>query len=191
LEPRDDVTRLLRAWSDGDDGAFDALVPLVYDDLRRIARQHLRRRGGALTLDTTALVHEAWLRLVDHDRVEWEDRGHFLAVYSVVTRNLLVDLARRRAANKRGGGRKRVDLDRIELSVDEQADLILALDSALQRLGDFDPRLARVVECRFFAGLTEDETARAMDCTERTVRRYWVKARALLQDLLEDEESRP
>ncbi|HKK69912.1 MAG TPA: ECF-type sigma factor [Candidatus Krumholzibacteria bacterium] len=185
------MTRLLRAWSDGDDGAFDALVPLVYDDLRRIARQHLRRRGGALTLDTTALVHEAWLRLVDHDRVEWEDRGHFLAVYSVVTRNLLVDLARRRAANKRGGGRKRVDLDRIELSVDEQADLILALDSALQRLGDFDPRLARVVECRFFAGLTEDETARAMDCTERTVRRYWVKARALLQDLLEDEESRP
>lgn len=187
MEPRDDVTRLLRAWSDGDDDAFDALVPLVYDDLRRIARQHLRRRGGGLTLDTTALVHEAWLRLVDHERVAWEDRGHFLAVYSVVTRNLLVDLARRRAASKRGGDRRRVDLDRVELSVDEQADLILAVDAALRRLGEFDPRLARVVECRFFAGLTESETARAMECSERTVRRDWIKARALLQDLLDDE----
>ncbi len=187
MEPRDDVTRLLRAWSDGDDDAFDALVPLVYDDLRSIARQHLRRRGGGLTLDTTALVHEAWLRLVDHERVAWEDRGHFLAVYSVVTRNLLVDLARRRAASKRGGDRRRVDLDRVELSVDEQADLILAVDAALRRLGEFDPRLARVVECRFFAGLTESETARAMECSERTVRRDWIKARALLQDLLDDE----
>ena len=187
MEPRDDVTRLLRAWSDGDDDAFDALVPLVYDDLRHIARQHLRRRGGGLTLDTTALVHEAWLRLVDHERVAWEDRGHFLAVYSVVTRNLLVDLARRRAASKRGGDRRRVDLDRVELSVDEQADLILAVDAALRRLGEFDPRLARVVECRFFAGLTESETARAMECSARTVRRDWIKARALLQGLLDDE----
>jgi RNA polymerase sigma factor (TIGR02999 family) len=133
------------------------------------------------------LVHEAWLRLVDHERVAWEDRGHFLAVYSVVTRNLLVDLARRRAASKRGGDRRRVDLDRVELSVDEQADLILAVDAALRRLGEFDPRLARVVECRFFAGLTESETARAMECSERTVRRDWIKARALLQDLLDDE----
>lgn len=186
MDPQAQVTRLLQEWKAGEDGAFDELVPIVYDDLRQIARSHLRRSGRGVTLDTTALAHEAWVRLVDQDVVDWNDRGHFFAVYSVVTRNLIVDLARARGALKRGGDLRRVDLDAVELSVDEQADLILTVDAALSRLESLAPRLAQVVNCRFFAGLSEEETARAMDCSARTVRRDWVKAQAMLREILAD-----
>jgi RNA polymerase sigma factor (TIGR02999 family) len=186
MEPQTQVTRLLQEWKSGEDGAFDKLVPIVYDDLRMIARSHLRKSGRGLTLDTTALAHEAWVRLVDQDAVDWNDRGHFFAVYSVVTRNIIVDLARARGAIKRGGDLQRVDLDSVQLTVDEQADLILSVNEALERLEALEPRLAQVVNCRFFAGLSEEETAGALECSARTVRRDWVKAQAMLQEILAD-----
>jgi RNA polymerase sigma factor (TIGR02999 family) len=186
MDSQTQVTRLLQEWKSGEEGAFDRLVPVVYDDLRMIARSHLRRSGRGLTLDTTALAHEAWVRLVDQESVDWNDRGHFFAVYSIVTRNIIVDLARERGALKRGGDLQRVDLDSVQLSVDDQADLILSVDAALQRLESLEPRLAHVVNCRFFAGLSEEETARALDCSTRTVRRDWVKAQAMLREILSD-----
>jgi RNA polymerase sigma factor (TIGR02999 family) len=186
MDPKTQVTHLLQEWKSGEDGAFEKLVPIVYDDLRQIARGHLRRSGRGMTLDTTALAHEAWVRLVDQDMVDWNDRGHFFAVYSLVTRNIIVDMARARGALKRGGDLRRVDLDTVELSVDEQADLILTVDAALSQLESLEPRLAEVVNCRFFAGLSEEETARALDCSARTVRRDWVKAQAMLREILED-----
>ena len=186
MDPQTQVTRLLQEWKSGEDGAFDKLVPIVYDDLRMIARGHLRRTGRGMTLDTTALAHEAWVRLVDQESVDWNDRGHFFAVYSVVTRNIIVDMARARGALKRGGDLRRVDLDSVDLSVDEQADLILTVDAALSRLEALEPRLAQVVNCRFFAGLSEEETANALECSARTIRRDWVKAQAMLQEILAD-----
>ena len=186
MDTRHDVTRLLLELSEGRQNAFDDLVPLVYEDLRRIARAHLAHQGAGATLNTTALVHEAFLKLVDRTQVSWENRGHFLAVYSVVMRNLLIDLARQRNTKKRGGDRQRISLDVAELKIDDQAEQLLALDEAMQRLAQLDMRLAKVVECRFFAGLTEQETAQALQVTDRTVRRDWVKARALLYQMLEE-----
>ena len=187
MDAQTQVTFLLQAWNSGEDDAFDKLVPIVYDDLRMIARNHLRKSGRGLTLDTTALAHEAWVRLVDQNAVDWNDRGHFFAVYSLVTRNIIVDMARSRGSLKRGGDLRRVDLDSVQLSVDDQADLILSVDSALSRLESLEPRLAQVVNCRFFAGLSEEETAKALDCSTRTVRRDWVKAQAMLQEILSDD----
>jgi RNA polymerase sigma factor (TIGR02999 family) len=185
MNRKSEVTRLLGELAGGDASAFDQLIPLVYEDLRLIAHRHLRRHGAAITLNTTALVHEAYLRLVDRSRLEWKDRGHFLAVYSVVMRNLLVDIARKRRAVKRGGDRVRTPLDENTARVDYQADHVLAVDRALSRLSDLDERLARVVECRFFAGLTEEETASALGVTDRTVQRDWAKAKALLSEWIE------
>ena len=119
MDAQTQVTFLLQAWNSGEAEAFDKLVPIVYDDLRMIARSHLRRSGRGMTLDTTALAHEAWVRLVDQNAVDWNDRGHFFAVYSLVTRNIIVDMARARGSQKRGGDLRRVDLDSVELSVDE------------------------------------------------------------------------
>lgn len=185
MNKKSEVTRLLGELARGDSSAFEHLIPLVYEDLRMIAHRHLRRHGAAITLNTTALVHEAYIRLVDSTRLEWKDRGHFLAVYSVVMRNLLVDIARKRRAAKRGGDRVRVTLDDNAASVDFQADHVLAVDSALTRLSELDERLGRVVECRFFAGLTEEETASALGVTDRTVQRDWVKAKALLSEWID------
>lgn len=149
-----------------------------------MARQHLRRRHGQMTLDTTALVHDAYLRLVDRSQYQWEDRRHFYAVLSTVMRNLVVDYARARGSKKRGGDRVRVTLDENAASIETHADQILAVDVALERLHDMDERLARVVECRYFAGLTDAETAEALGASERTVRRDWTKAKLVLKDLL-------
>ncbi len=178
------VTQLLVELRDGRREAFDELIPLVYDDLRRIARAHMHARAGGATMQTTALVHEAFLSLVDRTRIQWNDREHFLSVYSVVMRNLLVDMARARQALKRGGSEKlqRIDLD--EVMVDDQAEQLLAIDQALKKLEEFDLRLTRVVECRFFAGFTEEETALALQITSRTVRRDWLKAKAVLREWL-------
>ncbi len=185
MNQKSEITRLLGELAGGDASAFTQLIPLVYEDLRLIAHRHLRRHGAAITLNTTALVHEAYLRLVDRSRLEWKDRGHFLAVYSVVMRNLLVDIARKQQAIKRGGDRRRTTLDENTAKVDYQADHVLAVDRALSRLNDLDERLGRVVECRFFAGLTEEETASALGVTDRTVQRDWAKAKALLSEWIE------
>jgi RNA polymerase sigma factor (TIGR02999 family) len=178
------VTALLRAYTRGDDGAFDKLFPLVYDDLRRIARRLLRRERAHHTLGTTALVHECYLNLVDRTQCSLTDRAHFFAVAARAMRHLLIDYARRRNAQKRGGSRTRVPLDDAMISVEAQAADLLALDRALDRLADHSPRMVCIVECRFFGGLTVKETARALDVSPRTVQRDWTRAKAHLQRAL-------
>jgi RNA polymerase sigma factor (TIGR02999 family) len=176
-----EVTELLFALRRGDPEAFDSLVPLVYDDLRRIARRQLARSRPGATLDTTALVHEAYLKMVDHSRVEFQDRDHFFAVAARAMRQILVDHARRRRAGKRGGGRESLSLERVEIGLADDTEWLLALDEALTRMSDLDQRLTRVFECRFFAGLSEQETANALEMTLRTVQRDWRKSRLWLR----------
>lgn len=179
-----DVTALLDAHGRGDEGAFDALVTLVYQDLRRIARGQRRRVGANDSMQTTALVHEAYLKLSDHDRAAWAGRGHFLAVAAVAMRQILVDQARHRLRKKRGGGAIQTSLDGAMLAVEQDAERVLAIDQALRALGAHDPRLVRVVECRYFGGLSEQETAAALDISLRTAQRDWLKARAWLRAAL-------
>ena len=182
------VTELLKASRAGERDAYERVFELVYDHLRAAAHAQLRRdgrhRAGGHTLSTTAVVHEAWLRLADPTRLDVRDRAHFLAIASRVMRQVLIQYARRFKASRRGGGAVHLDLDEVErgtsLAVDEQAESIVALDEALERLAALNPRLSQVVECRYFGGLTELETADALGVTERTVRRDWVKARAWL-----------
>lgn len=165
--------------------SLDEAVSLAYLQLRAIAHRRLIGREGNGTWSTTALVNEAYLKLVDKSPGRWHDRAHFLALASVVMRHVLVDRAREHGTLKRGGVRQRVTLEDVEMSVDVDAEVLLQLNDALDRLAAFEPRLARVVECRFFGGLTEKETADALDLTVRTVQRDWVKARVLLQRALE------
>lgn len=179
---RDDITGLLLALRGGDRTAFDRLFPAVYDELRGIAHRQLGRERTDHTLGTTGLVHEAYLKLVDQTRAQWEDRAHFYAVAASAMRRILVGYARRHRAVKRRG--TRVTLEDATVVADERAEVLLALDEALERLADVDARLGRVVECRFFGGLTEDETAEALGVTARTVRRDWVKAKAWLSHAL-------
>jgi RNA polymerase sigma factor (TIGR02999 family) len=179
-----DVTQLLVAFRGGDRGAFDRLVPLVYADLRRIARSHLRRAAGGQTLNTTGLVHEAYIRMVDQDQANWEDRNHFLSVCAVAMRQIVISNARKRAAAKRGGGEKQVTLEEGKVRDDCNAEWLLALDRALDRLAAHSERLARVVECRYFAGLSAQETAEALSTSLRTVERDWTRARAWLREAL-------
>ena len=178
---QDEVARLLEAFEGGDRTALDRLLPVVYDELRRIARRELRREHPDHTLTTTEVVHEAYLKLVDHPRVA-ADAGpvRFLAVAATAVRRSLVEYARRRDAVKRGGGERPLTLDEEALVSDEDSNRLLGLDDALTRLAALDARLAAVVECRYFGGLTEDETAAALGITARTVRRDWVKAKAWL-----------
>ena len=177
-----DVLTELRS---GRHGALDQLIPLVYNELRAIAHRQLALRARGSTLSTTALVHETYLKLVDQSRADWRDRAHFLAVASIAMRHVLVDRAKARATLKRGGERRRITLDDSHIAVDDQPDALLQLDGAMNRLAELQPRLARVVECRFFGGLTEDEIAEALGVTVRTVQRDWAKARMLLQRELE------
>ncbi len=179
-----DVTALLLAHRRGESGAFDRLMPLVYDHLRRIARRQLRGGRPGQTLDTIGLVHESYLKMVDQTRVDWQDRGHFLAVAARAMRQVIITYARKRNAAKRGAGAPRLTLDETQIAVVEQADQLLALDEALSRLAERNERLARVVECRFFAGLSEEETATALDVSLRTAQRDWMRARAWLKEEL-------
>jgi len=179
---RPDVLTDLRS---GRHGAVDQLIPLVYNELRAIAHRQLAARARGSTLSTTALVHETYLKLVDQSRADWRDRAHFLAVASIAMRHVLVDRAKARATLKRGGARRRITLDDAHIAVDDQPEALLQLDEAMNRLAALQPRLARVVECRFFGGLTEDEIAEALGVTVRTVQRDWAKARMLLQRELE------
>ena len=175
------VTELLIAHRDGAPGAFDRLVPLVYEDLKRIARVQLRRARIGDTLDTGALVNEAYLRLVDQTRATWRDRGHFFAVSAIAMRQIVVDHARRRSRLKRGGRVPFVPLDDMQEPGSREAAHVLEIDMALKKLASIDDRLARVVECRYFAGLTEEETATALGVSVRTAQREWFKARAWLR----------
>lgn len=180
-----EVTQLLAAVCQGDGSAMDRLMTLVYDELRAVARRQLRRWHPGQTLDSKALVHEAYLRLVDQAGASWQDRAHFLSVAGVAMRHILVDAARRRAAKKRGGEGLRITLDDLQpdqrgTDASRRAIEILDLDEALTSLAARNERLSRLVELRFFAGLTEEETARTLGTSERTVRRDWLKARAFL-----------
>lgn len=177
---RETVNALLVEIADGRQDAAHALFPLLYDELRRIASRKLRSERPDHTLSTTALVHEAWLRMVDQTRAQWVSRAQFLAVASRAMRRILVDHARRVRAYRRGGGWERLALDDVEIPLEQRAGSLVALDDALQRLSELNPRLTQVVECRFFGGMTEEETAAALGVTDRTVRRDWVKAKGWL-----------
>ncbi len=175
-----EVTRLLREMSTGRDGAIEELLPLVYDELRRIASRHMRREGEQHTLQPTALVHEAYLKLVDQKRAEWDGRTHFLCVASGAMRRILVDHARRRLRHKRGADFERVDIDEVLERAAASDDDVLGLHEALDRLAALDERQARVVELRFFGGLSVEETAAALGVSRRTVEGEWTHAKAWL-----------
>jgi len=174
------ITRILRAWGKGDEAALERLAPLVYDELHRIAGQHMRHEGPGHTLQTTALVNQAWLRLLEGARVEWHDRAHFFAVSSQVMRRILVDAARARRTGKRRGDLHHFQLsESLDAAPPRDAELI-ALDDALERLAGFDLRKARVVELRFFGGLSVEETAATLRVSPQTAMRDWKLARAWL-----------
>jgi RNA polymerase sigma-70 factor, ECF subfamily len=177
---RHSITDLLLQVRHGSPEALDRLFPLVYEALRRIARRQLHGERPGHSLDTTGLVHETYLRLVDHDRLQWQDRGHFFALASRAMRQILVDYARRYRALRRGGGACHQELHEEDATTDERGETLLALDEALERLAAINPRLSQVVECRYFGGLTEEETAQALGVTTRTVQRDWAKARGWL-----------
>ena len=159
-------------------------MPVVYDQLRAIAHRHVVAHGSAGSLATTAVVHEAYLKLVDQSRAEWRDRAHIFALASVAMRHVLIDRARARGRDKRGGERRRITFDEATIAADDCADTLLEIDDALDRLAAVEPRLARVVECRFYGGLSEEEIAEALGVTVRTVERDWAKARMLLRRAL-------
>ena len=174
------VTELLLRADAGEADAVERMFPLIYDELRRLAHRYLEHEPTGLTLTTTDLVHEAYLRLVDQTRVRVSGRAHFMAIAAIAMRRVLVDHARSHHALKRGGALRRVPLDAAELTTDERAELLVALDDALGRLRALDPRQARVVECRFFGGMTEEETAEALGIGLRTAKRDWAKAKSWL-----------
>jgi len=181
------VTELLRAWRDGDDGALERLVPLVEAELRRLARAYMRRERRDHTLQTTALVNEAFLRLTDARHVRWEDRAHFLGISARLMRRVLVDHARSRGYRKRGGGAQRVTLDEGLVTSPEPELDVLALDRALEALAIVDTRKCRMVELRFFGGLSVEETAEVLHVSPDTVKRDWRLAKLWLLRELEGE----
>ena len=176
-----EVTRLLIAWGNGDQAALDALLPLVYQELHRLAARHLGREHGRHTLQTTALVHEAYLRLIDQKEARWQNRAHFFAIAAQMMRRILVDHARARRYQKRGGGARQVSLDEaLEVSAERAAEVV-ALDEALTSLARFDERKSKLVELRFFGGLSIEETAEVLGVSPGTVMRDWTLAKAWLQ----------
>jgi RNA polymerase sigma factor (TIGR02999 family) len=184
MSPQSDATELLVAWSNGDESAFDKLAPLVHHELRVLARRYMRRERSDHTLQATALVHEAYIRLIDVNRVQWQNRTHFLAVAAQTMRRILVEFARQRHRQKRGGDALRVTMDAaMDVAQDQSADLV-ALSDALSALATFDPRMSQVVELRFFGGLTVQETADVLKVSPETVMRDWKTAKAwLLREL--------
>jgi RNA polymerase sigma factor (TIGR02999 family) len=179
-----DLTGLLLRWNAGDEQALDHLTPLLYDDLRRLAREALSRERPGHTLSATALVHEVYLRLVDQRRVRWENRAHFFGAASHIMRRVLVDHARAKTAAKRGGGVPPLALDDASASIDGVSDEMIALDDALTKLAAVDRRKVRVVEMKFFGGMTNQETASALGISDATVERDWRMARAWLINTL-------
>ena len=175
-----EVTRLLVAWGQGDPGALEELIPLVYDELRRLAARHLSRERPAHTLQPTALVHEAYLKLVDQKRVTWKNRGHFFAVAAQTMRRLLVDHARRLEADKRGSAMTLVPLEAVDAATPAREADLLALDRALEKLASLDATQAKVVELRYFGGLTLEETADVLGASVSTIGRSFRMAKAWL-----------
>ena len=181
-----EVTQLLARWTEGSDAALHALIPLVYDELHRLAHAYLLGERRDHTLNTTALIHEAYLQLRDVQALEWQSRAQFYGLAARIMRHILINYASRRKAQKRGGGRHPVALDDVALVAHERAEELLALDEALTRLEALDERQSRVVEYRFFGGLNIDETAEALGVSAATVSRDWTMARAWLNRELKD-----
>ena len=177
---RGEVSTLLRAWSDGDQRALDQLTPIVYDELHRLAHHYLKRERAGHSLQTTALVHEAYMRLVDYKRMQWQNRAHFLAVSAQAMRRILVDRARRRRNMKRGADAEHVSLDAEALLCTDRSDDFVSLDAALNALAERAPRKAKVVELRFFGGLSVTEIAEVLHVSSITVMREWKSAKAWL-----------
>ena len=177
-----DVTKLLKDWSAGDQSALDKLMPLVYDELRRLAHQHMRREKPGHTLQTSALVNEAYVRLVDQGEIQWKGRAHFFGIAARLMRQILVDRARRRNFAKRGGGAIRVSLNEATTVAQEQSASVIALDDALKNLEKTDQRKSRIVELRFFGGMSIEETAEVLKVSPGTVMRDWTFARAWLRN---------
>ena len=176
-----DITGLLLQWSSGDADALDRLMPVIYEECRRIAAQQIRREGRDHTLDPTAVVHELYLRLIDQRRATWENRAHFFAIAAQLMRRILVDYARQKGAQKRGGGALLVSLDAAGDTPDAaRAEDVVAIDDALERLAAIDADQVRIIELRFFAGLTVEDTARVVGRSPRTVKREWQLAKAWL-----------
>jgi|SRR5215813_2944490 len=186
---REEITQLLLAWSCGDESALTKLAPLVYEELHRLAHHYMSQERVGHTLQTTALVNEAYVRLIDWKNLRWQNRAHFFAVSAQLMRHILVDFARARNYDKRGGGARRVELDDVAVTADDKSTDLLALDEALKALAKLDERQSRVVELRFFGGLTNDEVAEVLKVSEPTVRRDWSLARAwLYRNLADDRE---
>jgi RNA polymerase sigma-70 factor (ECF subfamily) len=179
ISPTTDVTRLLINWGNGDQAALDELIPLVYDELRRLAGRYMRRESQDHTLQTSALVNEAYMRLVDQKSVQWQNRAQFFGVAAQLMRRILVDHARTRSRAKRGGGIQMVLLTDQSVMSNEAAEVV-ALDEALRNLAEMDPRKSQIVEMKFFGGLTNDEVAEVLKVTSRTIEREWRKAKAWL-----------
>jgi RNA polymerase sigma factor (TIGR02999 family) len=185
--PAAQITQLLASMKDGDPSAAEKLMPLVYDEFRALAARHLRRERSNHTLQPTALVHEAYLRLIDQTRVDWKGRTHFFAVGAQAIRRILVDHARNRNRQKRGGGAGKVTLDEAVALAPQRQEEILALDEAMEKLAKLDPRQAQVVEMRFFGGLSVEEVATVLGVSKRTVEGDWTMARAwLMRELSRD-----
>jgi RNA polymerase sigma factor (TIGR02999 family) len=184
-----EVTKLLIRLTEGDHAVLDALLPAVYDELRRLASNYLRRERVGHTLQPTALVHEAYIRLVDQTRVEWQNRAHFFGVAAQMMRRILVDHARAQAADKRGGDAQKLSLDEnIDVSAMRPSELV-ALDEALERLAQLDPQKSRLVELRFFGGLSVEETAEVLGVSAPTVKRQWRMAKAWLYGQVKPSEA--
>src|SRR5918911_4262143 len=175
------VTQLLAAWGDGDMAALDKLMPLVYEELRRLAHHYMSGEGPGNTLQTSALVNEAYLRLVDQTNPHWQNRAHFFAISAQLMRQILVDYARKRRSRKRGGDARQVSLDEALIVSEERAADVVALDDALKSLAEIDPRQSQIVELRFFGGLSIEETAEVLGVSPGTVMRDWTLAKAWLQ----------
>lgn len=175
-----EITELLTAWRGGDPEALEKLVPLVYSELHRLAHRYLQKQPAERTLQTTALVNEAYLRLVGQNQVEWQNRAHFFAVCAQVMRSLLIDRARERLAAKRGGGARYVSLDEAAVVYPERDEELLAVHEALDKLSALDPRKGRIVELRYFGGMSVEETAEVLALSPITIKREWLKAKMWL-----------
>lgn len=175
-----EITKYLQDWSGGNASALDEILPVIYDELRRIARRYRAREHGEHTLQTTEIISEAYLKLLNQSEKTWQDRTHFFAVASRVMRNLLVDYARTQNYQKRGNGAEKISLEEIAIFTPELDENILALDEALKNLAGFDERKSRIVELRYFGGLSAQETADVLGISEITVKREWLKAKAWL-----------
>jgi len=185
----EEVTQLLLAWREGDEAALGELLPLVYDELHRLAARYMRRESPGHTMQTSALVNEAFIRLVDQRQVHWQNRAHFFGIAAQLMRRILLDHARGQARGKRGGGVHRVSFDEGAIVSEQRAAELIALDDALNALAAFDSRKSRIVELRFFGGLSNEEVTEVMGMSLRTVEREWRKAKAWLHHAISEGET--